>query len=115
MSCRPSKGDRTRPSPRLPPSSNSKHHTDAHKKDGALVTAVGADLPEAVFTAVYAEVNARVQSEAMRLDPVTFLASGEVRAAAAANREQIGRTWRLWRQQADDERAFDPSGQDTGS
>lgn len=42
MSCRPSSGDHTRPSPRLPPSPYTKHRNGAREKDGALVT------PEAV-------------------------------------------------------------------
>ena len=36
--CWPFTGDRTRPSPRLPPSPNSKHRIGAYEKDGALVT-----------------------------------------------------------------------------
>ena len=39
MSCWPFTGDRTRPSPRLPPSPNIEHPIGAHEKDGALVTA----------------------------------------------------------------------------
>ena len=38
MSCRPSKSDQPRPSPRLPPSPNSKHRSDTYRKEGALVT-----------------------------------------------------------------------------
>ena len=38
MSCRPSKSDRHGPSPRLPPSPNSKHRSGAYEKEGALVT-----------------------------------------------------------------------------
>ena len=38
MSCRPFTGDHTRPSPRLPPSPNSKHRIGTYEKDGALVT-----------------------------------------------------------------------------
>ena len=34
----PSKSDQPRPSPRLPPSPNSKHRSDAYQKEGALVT-----------------------------------------------------------------------------
>jgi hypothetical protein len=39
VSFRPSKSDRHRPSPRLPPSPNSKHRNGAYEKEGALVTA----------------------------------------------------------------------------
>ena len=38
VSCRPFTRDRIRPSPRLPPSPNSKHRIGAYEKDGALVT-----------------------------------------------------------------------------
>ena len=38
VSCRPSKSDQPRPSPRLPPSPNSKHRSGAYEKEGALVT-----------------------------------------------------------------------------
>jgi hypothetical protein len=40
VSFRPSKSDRHRPSPRLPPSPNSKHRNGAYEKEGALVTAI---------------------------------------------------------------------------
>ena len=43
MSCRPSKGDRTRPSPRLPPSPNNERRDGARNKDGALVTTPAGD------------------------------------------------------------------------
>jgi HCOMODA/2-hydroxy-3-carboxy-muconic semialdehyde decarboxylase len=63
---------------------------------GHGMTAVGNDLPEAVFRAVYAEANARLQADAMRIGSVTYLSDGEIAAAAAANRSQIGRAWALW-------------------
>lgn len=67
---------------------------------GHGMTAVGGSVPEAVFAAVYADINARLQSEAIKLGPVTYLAAGEIKASAAANRKQINRTWELWREQA---------------
>lgn len=60
-------------------------------------TVVGGSLRQAVFRAVYVEVNARLQSEAMRLGPVTFLNGEEAANAAAANDGQINRAWELWR------------------
>jgi ribulose-5-phosphate 4-epimerase/fuculose-1-phosphate aldolase len=60
-------------------------------------TVVGGSLRQAVFRAVYAEVNARLQSEAMRLGPVIFLNGEEAAKAAAANDGQINRAWELWR------------------
>ncbi len=38
VSCGPFTGDHTWPSPRLPPSPNSKHRIGTYEKDGALVT-----------------------------------------------------------------------------
>lgn len=59
-------------------------------------TTVGRDVREAVFRAYYAEANARVQSEAMRLGPVTFLSDKESARSAASNAAQIARAWELW-------------------
>jgi hypothetical protein len=46
VSCRPSNGDRDRPSPRLPPSPNGEHPIGAREKEGAFVTAIR--VPRAV-------------------------------------------------------------------
>lgn len=59
-------------------------------------TTVGRTLPEAVFRAVYAEVNARLQAEAMRLGEVTFLSEREAELSSASNAGQISRAWQLW-------------------
>ena len=63
-------------------------------------TTVGRTVREAVFHAVYAEVNARLQSEAMRLGPVVFLTPEEAQAAAEANAGQMNRAWDMWRMRA---------------
>jgi len=63
-------------------------------------TVVGRTLRQAVFRAIYAEVNARLQSEAMRLGAPIFLTDGEARRASATNDGQIDRAWELWRLQA---------------
>ena len=60
-------------------------------------TAVGASLRQAVFRAVYTEVNARLQAEALRLGPVTYLTDEEAALASAANDGQINRAWELWK------------------
>ena len=60
-------------------------------------TTVGADVRQAVFRAVYAEVNARLQSDAQRLGPVTFLTTEEAAAAAQTGNGLVGRAWDLWR------------------
>jgi ribulose-5-phosphate 4-epimerase/fuculose-1-phosphate aldolase len=63
-------------------------------------TVVGTSLRQAVFRAVYTEVNARLQMEAMRLGTVTFLTDAEGAATSRTNDGQIGRAWDLWRMQA---------------
>lgn len=59
-------------------------------------TAVGRNLHQAVFRAVYTEVNARLQSEALRLGPVNYLTEEEAFATAASNDGAIDRAWDLW-------------------
>lgn len=54
MSCRPSEGDRTRPSPRLPPSPNNERPSGARNRDGALVTVLTAHRVEARLVALSA-------------------------------------------------------------
>ena len=64
-------------------------------------TVVGTSLRQAVFRAVYTEINARLASEALRLGQPTYLTAEEARAASAVNDGQIGRAWELWRQGAE--------------
>ena len=59
--------------------------------------AVGKTLKQVVYRAVYAEVNARLQSEAMRLGEVTYLNDAEAAGATRANDEVIDRPWDLWK------------------
>jgi HCOMODA/2-hydroxy-3-carboxy-muconic semialdehyde decarboxylase len=63
-------------------------------------TAVGASLRQAVYRAVYTEVNARLQSEALRLGPVTYLTEGESVNASKANDSQLNRAWDFWKMRA---------------
>ena len=59
--------------------------------------AVGGDLKEAVFRAVYTEINARVQIQAHSLQgPLNYLTEEEAMAATTTNRGQHGRCWDLW-------------------
>ena len=64
---------------------------------GHGVTAAASTLHEAVFRAIYVEVNARLQLEAIGLGAVNYLTETEGRAAAATNAGQIGRAWDLWK------------------
>jgi ribulose-5-phosphate 4-epimerase/fuculose-1-phosphate aldolase len=63
---------------------------------------VGRSVRESVFRAIYTEVNARLESEALRLGEgrVVFLNEDEARAAAETNSAQIGRPWELWKAKA---------------
>lgn len=63
-------------------------------------TVVGHDLRQVVFRAVYTEVNARLQAEAMRMGDPIYLTDEEASAASATNDGQIGRAWDLWKLQA---------------
>jgi HCOMODA/2-hydroxy-3-carboxy-muconic semialdehyde decarboxylase len=59
-------------------------------------TVVGSSLEQAVYRAVYAEVNARLQLQAMALGTVTYLNAQEAAKSAAANDTQLARAWDLW-------------------
>ncbi len=61
---------------------------------------VGPTIRQAVFRAVYTEVNARMESEALRLGDVTFLNEQEAAAAMTTNAAQVNRPWELWRKKA---------------
>ena len=69
---------------------------------GSTVTA--ASLPLVVYRAVYAELNARYQSEAMRLGPITPLTAEEAAACAASTEGQVHRPWELWTREAAERR-----------
>lgn len=58
---------------------------------------VGNSIPQAVYRAVYLEINARVQGDAMRLGEVRFLTEREAELAAEANDGQVLRPWALWK------------------
>jgi ribulose-5-phosphate 4-epimerase/fuculose-1-phosphate aldolase len=61
-------------------------------------TVVGESVPEAVFRAIYTEMNARLQLEAAQLEgPIEFLSEEEGRRSTAANRGTLERPWELWK------------------
>jgi ribulose-5-phosphate 4-epimerase/fuculose-1-phosphate aldolase len=64
---------------------------------GHGATIVGESIRHAVYRAVYAEVNARLLSEALRLGPVTYLTEGEAATARANVESQVERPWNLWK------------------
>ena len=63
-----------------------------------------ASLPLVVYRAVYAELNARYQTEAMRLGPIVALTADEAAACAASTEGQVHRPWELWTREAAERR-----------
>ncbi len=62
--------------------------------------AVGGALKQVVYRAIYAEINARLQAEAMRLGNVTYLNDAEAAGASRTNDQVIDRPWELWKSKA---------------
>jgi ribulose-5-phosphate 4-epimerase/fuculose-1-phosphate aldolase len=68
---------------------------------GHGMTVVGASVQEAVFRAIYTEMNARLQLQAMQLEgPIEFLTDEEGRRSTAANAGTLERPWEVWKQKA---------------
>lgn len=68
-------------------------------------TVVGRSIREAVYTAIYLEVNAQLQAVAMQLGAVTYLTDGEIdliqsRLADAKPGEGYDRAWQYWARRA---------------
>ena len=63
-------------------------------------TPVGTSVPQVVFRAYYAEMNARLQAEAIKLGTVTYLTREEAAAAAKTNDALVARPWELWKRKA---------------
>lgn len=62
---------------------------------------VGNSIKLAVFHAIYTEVNAHLQAEALRLGKnIVFLNEVEAAKVAAVNDKQVDRPWDLWKSQA---------------
>jgi HCOMODA/2-hydroxy-3-carboxy-muconic semialdehyde decarboxylase len=59
-------------------------------------TVVGSSVEQAVYRAIYAEVNARLQLQATQLGEVTYLTAQEAKKAAVMNDSQLPRAWELW-------------------
>ena len=68
---------------------------------GHGMTVVGDGVPEAVFRAIYTEMNARLQLQASALEgPIEFLSDEEGRRATVSNRGTLERPWELWKKKA---------------
>ena len=61
---------------------------------GATVAALS--LRQAVYRAIYAELNARLQADALRLGEPIYLTPDEAAGAARANDANMDRAWDLW-------------------
>ena len=59
-------------------------------------TTVGPSIEVAVYRAIYAEVNAKLQIQSAALGPVNFLNEEEAALAAATTEGQVLRAWELW-------------------
>ena len=68
---------------------------------GHGMTVVGDCVAEAVFRAIYTEMNARLQTQATQLEgPIQFLSEEEGKRATASNRGTLERPWELWKKEA---------------
>jgi len=68
---------------------------------GHVMTVIGDSVPEAVFRAIYTEMNARLQLQATQLEgPIEFLSDEEGRRSMASNRGTLERPWELWKKKA---------------
>jgi ribulose-5-phosphate 4-epimerase/fuculose-1-phosphate aldolase len=67
---------------------------------GHGATVVGGSLRQAVYRAIYAEINARLQAAALQLGPVTYLNAAEAEHAAISIDGQVDRAWEVWRLRA---------------
>jgi ribulose-5-phosphate 4-epimerase/fuculose-1-phosphate aldolase len=68
---------------------------------GHGMTVVGDGVPEAVFRAIYTEMNARLQLQAAQLEgPIEFLSDAEGSNSMKSNRGTLERPWELWKKTA---------------
>ena len=57
-----------------------------------------------MFRAIYTEINAKLEADALRLGQgeINFLTAEEAAKATETNNAVLGRAWELWKQQAGD-------------
>ena len=63
---------------------------------GHGATIVGGGIPQAVYRAIYARLNATLQMDALRLGTPIYLAREEAAKAAASLDGSLERAWNLW-------------------
>jgi ribulose-5-phosphate 4-epimerase/fuculose-1-phosphate aldolase len=63
---------------------------------------IGDSIKQVVFRAIYTEINAKLEADALRLGngKVTFLNDQEAVKATETNSALVGRAWDLWKQKA---------------
>jgi ribulose-5-phosphate 4-epimerase/fuculose-1-phosphate aldolase len=66
--------------------------------------AVGTSIRQAVYRAVYTEVNAGILLRALGLGGVRYLSAGEAEAACVSVGGQVDRAWNVWRSEIGDGR-----------
>jgi HCOMODA/2-hydroxy-3-carboxy-muconic semialdehyde decarboxylase len=71
-----------------------KGNTALMRGHGSVV--VGKTLREAVYTAIYLELNARLQMQAMNMGKIKFLTKGEADKFAATLPVTLNRPWENW-------------------
>ena len=64
-------------------------------------TVVAPSLKLAVYRAVYAEINARLQTQALALGDPEYLTDAEAQAAESSVEGQVDRPWNVWKQAAE--------------
>jgi len=76
---------------------------------------VGGSVRQAVYRAIYTEMNARQQSESMRLGSVNFLTKGEAASAALSVESDLSKPWEHWKKCLEYKTGSASAGQDSRS
>jgi ribulose-5-phosphate 4-epimerase/fuculose-1-phosphate aldolase len=79
-------------------------HADIVLMRGHGSTVVGGSIPQAVYRAIYAELNARYQLAASQLGEVIYLTEAEGLACVTNVEGQVQRPWDLWKAQSAEKR-----------
>ena len=79
-------------------SSLGKHNCVLMRGHGSTTT--GTSIEVAVYRAIYAEINAKLQMQAAALGPVNYLNEEEAALAASSAEGQVVRAWDLWVEEA---------------
>ena len=61
---------------------------------------VGTSIRQAVSRAIYAEINARILTDALKMGSVVYLNESEAANIAKTNDASIGRSWEIWKVKA---------------